>query len=1447
MQKPSSIPTSITNRLIQQSPQVHSATSASTDRSSGWVTTSSSCDSANGAVLYDVEPKRPALAWAGMRHHSQSAIALADEGEDDTGDDGSQFDTELRGSRACTQAVLVTCLHLAHETNLREVGTYAWTTPNPKDPTGSMRKIMKQYSHNLRTLSKECELSIKLAPDPSKTVIQHQLQRARQAAGQEGYIAVVYSGHGIQEPPTEQGELWCYDKAFDECLQSGTGPSEYIPIMLFDVLAWAGAPTCYVWDCSYARRIIRAAASEADEIDIQFRAAAAQNPSIATLHPAVYAERQIHFAACGSKQSLPRVQGMPDDLFTACLTTPLRIALLFHNLQTFPLTKSDGPSFAQRSHGYMANLWLNVSQGLQDRLSSELSAIAKTIAWQTMKSADYRKVFGQSGEVVSAFATGFMLSQRVLAAYKVQPESIPPIPPTPGHALWTTWDLILDNLFEQLPTYLDDGVVDTTWEKDLKLVSFMADQLESFTIGGEPYSLTDQGSSWLKGHTGGIKMGLAAGAESATCLDRLPIICAAALTDEFRVKGCTALGACLQHMDTSGLARAVQGGALDVAVKLLSLLADQTREVRPRLISIWSSLVRYEAAVLALAKDGLTAERLTSVPAVRYFLDALEESLGRLHPAEAEGDTLSDDTAPLQESGIASGNVTPVIQTAAILSTIANFVSGRKAPRFVLRTLSMAGIMLKLPHRDGLVQQWGALMVAQVRGSIDKAGPDEDQEDASLSPIRDALINMTRSRSADSRAAAMCALASWIPSPSTTDGSVTPADPSKRQSVQADLTAALALSCQLMRSARAEGSSLVRRELARIALRTLNLGGNFTLIAVWTSLLSQSVQALPAFKGKVEATLLEAGRAMELSDQRLIVVKDLREIVNATRRFAQDSHTEVAELVQGPLRAMIKGFLAPALDTRGREAWETVYRAMLVPLQDAKLTWTEALVEYLLNAAQRYDQSFLCKGTSLPPSQERLSAPRWNNGLFDSTKAVLQAYLGLESNHSEEAQQGEVAPRGRRMTAGGPSAETWTNRHRILEDSLAMSAQQAGLPWDCELQSIVSPDPWTSLNMHSFSPTAVSSNGTHDILLWDWTSFRKTGVVHLDLPSHAFVSHARFVNELHEETVILAEISNGDVNVLAGSQDPATMLSVASFKALDQGGGAIPQTKVVKSVVDPLPESDRTSERKMVTTWYRSTGLLCVGGMSDVISVWDCPAERRIRTLDTGVESQSITTLITEPSSGNLILGGTSDGQVLLYDLRQPRRTAVLSWCGDRLTVENQSATSGDPVARTPNTTSKAMRKVGVLLGESRGVTTACANGWANITDLRQVCRPFSSALVQPSGISTASFQSHSGLLSTLSPLRGMRTNASLISGRDVDFALVRTSPAGLNITSSDVIHFHSQADDVGRAGYQPFTAFHPLQPFLAIGYGRNCYLRGSGVEARDIGRRTSTRVSLQL
>ena len=76
-----------------------------------------------------------------------------------------------------------------------------------------------------------------------------------------------------------------------------------------------------------------------------------------------------------------------------------------------------------------------------------------------------------------------------------------------------------------------------------------------------------------------------------------------------------------------------------------------------------------------------------------------------------------------------------------------------------------------------------------------------------------------------------------------------------------------------------------------------------------------------------------------------------------------------------------------------------------------------------------------------------------------------------------------------------------------------------------------------------------------------------------------------------------------------------------------------------------------------------------------------------------------MTSLITEPVSGNLILGGFADGDVKLWDLRQRRKSPLMSWAADMPGAdERQSLYHAED---------HGVAKLGVVLGESRHVTTA--------------------------------------------------------------------------------------------------------------------------------------------
>jgi regulator-associated protein of mTOR len=59
------------------------------------------------------------------------------------------------------------------------------------------------------------------------------------------------------------------------------------------------------------------------------------------------------------------------------------------------------------------------------------------------------------------------------------------------------------------------------------------------------------------------------------------------------------------------------------------------------------------------------------------------------------------------------------------------------------------------------------------------------------------------------------------------------------------------------------------------------------------------------------------------------------------------------------------------------------------------------------------------------------------------------------------------------------------------------------------------------------------------------------------------------------------------------------MKTISTFVALDMHRFAV-----------PVADDDY---RRLISTWWRQSGMLCVGGAASVINVWDCPTERCTR------------------------------------------------------------------------------------------------------------------------------------------------------------------------------------------------------------------------------------------
>ncbi|XP_058635680.1 regulatory-associated protein of mTOR isoform X3 [Onychostoma macrolepis] len=284
----------------------------------------------------------------------------------------------------------------------------------------------------------------------------------------------------------------------------------------------------------------------------------------------------IQLAACEANELLPMNPDLPADLFTSCLTTPIKIALRW-----FCMQKS-----AKLVPGVTLDLIEKIPGRLNDRrtplgeLNWIFTAITDTIAWNVLPRDLFQKLFRQDLLVASLFRN-FLLAERIMRSYNCTPVSSPRLPPTYMHAMWQAWDLAVDICLSQLPTIIEEGTA-------FRHSPFFAEQLTAFQV-------------WLT-----------MGVENRNPPEQLPIVLQVLLSQVHRLRALDLLG---RFLDLGPWAVSL---ALSVGIfpYVLKLLQSSARELRPLLVFIWAKILAVDSSCQAdLVKDN----------GHKYFLSVLAD------------------------------------------------------------------------------------------------------------------------------------------------------------------------------------------------------------------------------------------------------------------------------------------------------------------------------------------------------------------------------------------------------------------------------------------------------------------------------------------------------------------------------------------------------------------------------------------------------------------------------------------------------------------------------------------------------------------------------------------------------------------------------------------------------------------------------------------------------
>ncbi|CAB3993060.1 regulatory-associated of mTOR-like [Paramuricea clavata] len=204
----------------------------------------------------------------------------------------------------------------------------------------------------------------KLSLDPTVDEIKKLCTSLRRNAKEER-VLFHYNGHGVPRP-TANGEIWVFNKSY----------TQYIPLSVYDLQTWMGNPSIFVYDCSSAGTILENFNQFSKQREKEFERCNAQ----VTSAPMPSFKDCIQIAACQPHELLPMQPDLPADIFTACLTTPIKTALNW---------------FCQQNSGKLVeginiDLIEKIPGRLNDRrtplgeLNWIFTAVTDTIAWNVL-------------------------------------------------------------------------------------------------------------------------------------------------------------------------------------------------------------------------------------------------------------------------------------------------------------------------------------------------------------------------------------------------------------------------------------------------------------------------------------------------------------------------------------------------------------------------------------------------------------------------------------------------------------------------------------------------------------------------------------------------------------------------------------------------------------------------------------------------------------------------------------------------------------------------------------------------------------------------------------------------------------------------------------------------------------------------------------------------------
>ncbi|KAK7395012.1 hypothetical protein VNO78_15553 [Psophocarpus tetragonolobus] len=410
-----------------------------------------------------------------------------------------------------------------------------WIDPFSMAPQKALESIGKTLSSQYERWQPKARYKCQL--DPTVDEVKKLCTTCRRYAKSER-VLFHYNGHGVPKP-TANGEIWVFNKSY----------TQYIPLPINELDSWLKTPSIYVFDCSAAGMIVNSF--------IELHEWSASNSSVS--------QRDcILLAACEAHETLPQSAEFPADVFTSCLTTPIKMALRWFCTRSL-LRESLDYSLIDKIPGRP-----NDRKTLLGELNWIFTAVTDTIAWNVLPHELFQRLFRQDLLVASLFRN-FLLAERIMRSANCSPISHPMLPPTHQHHMWDAWDMAAELCLSQLPSLVEDP------NAEFQPSTFFTEQLTAFEV-------------WLD-H----------GSEHKKPPEQLPIVLQVLLSQCHRFRALVLLGRFLD-MGPWAVDLALSVGIFPYVLKLLQTTTPELRQI---LVFIWTKILALDKSCqVDLVKDG---------------------------------------------------------------------------------------------------------------------------------------------------------------------------------------------------------------------------------------------------------------------------------------------------------------------------------------------------------------------------------------------------------------------------------------------------------------------------------------------------------------------------------------------------------------------------------------------------------------------------------------------------------------------------------------------------------------------------------------------------------------------------------------------------------------------------------------------------------------------------